>query len=305
MFTCDHALNLLVRANRRVVYDLLFEAAAGLLKEYGRKYLGGEIGATGVLHTWGETLELHPHLHFVVTGGACFLGEDGQLGWKHAPANFLFPVLALSRDFRDRVCDGLLKLWREGKLHLTGECANLDVEALVVGMRGKKWEVFIKPAHGQGVTIFEYLGRYINRIAFSNYRLLSIEGGQVRFKYHDNRDGGKEKVMTLEALEFMRRFLLHVLPNRYVRVRHYGLHHSSKRKLLQQCRTLLGLPYALPVVKPLPVVEWLMEILGHHPNQCPRCGAVMMRRGEFGPLGPVWIWLLTLLGLMVRRKATV
>lgn len=118
----------------------------------------------------------------------------------------------------------------------------------------------------------------------------------MRFKYHDNRDGGKEKVMTLEALEFMRRFLLHLLPDRFVRVRHYGLHHSSKRKTLQQCRTLLGLPYALPVVKPLLVVDWLMEVLGHHPNQCPRCGAVMMRRGEFGPLGPVWLWLLDPVG---------
>jgi hypothetical protein len=304
VFTCDHALNVLVRANQKVIYDLLFEVAGRLLKAYGRKYLGGEIGATGVLHTWGETLEEHLHPHFIVTGGAACRDEEGKVHWKHASPNFLFPVLALSRDYRDGVCDGLLKLWREGKLRLVGESAGLDVEALVAEMRAKKWEVYIKPAHGEGIQVFEYPSRYINRIAFSNYRLVSIEKGQVSFKYHDNRDGGKEKVMTLEALEFMRRFLLHVLPCRYVRIRHYGLHHSSMRKTLQQCRAALGLPYALPVVKPLLVVAWLTEVLGHHPNQCPRCGGMLVPRGEFGPLAPIWVWLLMLLGLVARRKAT-
>lgn len=304
VFTCDHAINTLVRANQKVIYDLLFDTASGLLKEYGRRYLGGEMGATGVLHTWGETLEEHLHLHFIVTGGAACRGEDREVRWKHASPDFLFPVLALSRDYRDRVCDGLLKLWREGKLQRVGECAGLDVEALVAGMRAKKWEVYIKPAHGEGIQVFEYPSRYINRVAFSNYRLVSIEGGQVSFKYHDNRDGGKEKVMTLEALEFLRRFLRHVLPGRYVRIRHYGLHHSSQRRLLQQCRVALGLPYALPVVRPLLVVAWLTEILGHHPNRCPRCGGMLVPRGEFGPLGPVWVWLLTLFGLVARRKVT-
>jgi hypothetical protein len=305
VFTCDHALNPLVRANQKAIYNLLFDAAGGLLKAYGRTYLGGEIGATGVLHTWGETLEEHLHLHWIVTGGACYLGEDGKLHWKHSSADFLFPVLKLSREYRDRVCDGLLKLWREGKLQLVGACAGLDVEALVAEMRAKNWEVYIKPAHGEGVTVFEYLSRYLNRVAISNYRIVGIEHGQVRFRYRDNRDGGKEKVLTLDALEFIRRFLLHVLPTRFVRIRHYGLHHSSKRKTLKRCRAALGLPFALPVVKPLIVVAWLTEILGHHPNLCPRCGRGMLEpRGEFESLSPVWVWLLTLFGLVARRKVT-
>ena len=137
-------------------------------------------------------------------------------------------------------------------------------------------------------------------------RDVALEHGQVSFRYRDNRDGGKEKVMTLDGLEFVRRFLLHVLPARFVRIRHYGLHHSSKREALKQCRAALGLPYALPVIKPLLVVAWLTEILGHHPNLCPRCGQGMLEpRDEFGSLSPVWLWLLWLLGLVARRRATV
>jgi hypothetical protein len=305
VFTCDHLLNQLVRANQVALYNLLFEAASVLLKEYARRYLGGELGATGVLHTWGEDLNEHLHTHWIVTGGACHLGEDGQLHWRHSSADFLFPVLKLSREYRDRVCDGLLQLWHNGALQLVGACAGLDMEALVTEMRGKAWEVYIKPAHGDGVTVFEYVSRYINRVALSNYRIVSLEDGHVSFRYRDNRDGGKEKVMTLDALEFIRRFLLHVLPARFVRIRHYGLHHSRKRETLKRCRAALGLPYALPVVKPLLGVAWLTEILGHHPNRCPRCGQGMLEpRGEFEPLSPVWVWLLTLFGLIVRRKAT-
>ena len=305
VFTCDHALNPLVRANQAALYNLLFEAASCLLKQYGHTYLGGEIGATATLHTWGEDLNEHLHLHWIVTGGALQRDADGKWHWKSASPDFLFPVLKLSREYRDRVCDGLLKLWRDGKLKLVGACADLDVEALVAEMRAKNWEVYIKPAHGEGVTVFEYLSRYLNRVAISNYRIVALEHGRVSFRYRDNRDGGKEKVMTLDGLEFVRRFLLHVLPARFVRIRHYGLHHSSKRKTLQQCRALLGLPYALPVVKPLLVVAWLTEILGHHPNLCPRCQQGMLEpRDEFGSLSPVWLWLLWLLGLVARRRAT-
>jgi hypothetical protein len=304
VFTCDHALNPLVRANQKVIYEVLFDAAAYVLKAYGRQYLGGEIGATGVLHTWGEDLNEHLHTHWIMPGGAWQTDEDGTAHWKSVSPDFLFPVLKLSREYRDRVCDRLLQLWREGKLQLVGACADLDVEALVAEMRAKKWEVYIKPAHGEGVTVFEYLSRYLNRVAISNYRITAIEAGQVSFRYRDNRDAGKEKIMTLDALEFLRRFLLHVLPARFVRIRHYGLHHSSKRETLKRCRAALGLPSALPVVKPLLVVAWLTDLLGHHPNLCPRCGKGMLEpRGEFEALSPLWVWLLTLFGFVARRKA--
>lgn len=305
VFTVDHALNPLVRANQKVIYNLLFAAASMLLKAFGHKYLGGVIGATGVLHTWGETLERHVHTHWIVTGGALVKAEDGSYRWNAAKPGYLFPVVALSREYRDYVCDGLLKLWREGQLNLYGECAGVDVEALVAEMRGKAWEVHISVAHGQGEQQFEYPARYINRVATSNYRLVAIEGGTVTFKYHDNRDGGKEKLMTLAGVEFIRRFMLHILPAHFVRVRHIGLHHAAKRKDLQRCRALLGLPYSLPEVKLLILTDWLTQILGEQPNRCPRCGAMLEARAEFEPLTPVWLWALTLIGLAVRGRVKV
>jgi hypothetical protein len=307
IFTVDHAINPLVRANQRVIYDLLFEASHQVLKVYGRKYLGGELGATGVLQTWGEALDLHLHTHWIVTGGALERLPDGRYRWQAAKPGYLFPVVALSRDYRDYVCDGLLKLWKEGKLHLMGECAGLDVEALVSEMRSKAWEVYITPAHGEGEKKFEYIARYINSIAISNYRIVAIEDGRVSFKYHDNHDGGKEKIMTVDGVEFIRRFMLHVLPSRYVRVRHYGLHHSSKRKDLRRCRALLGLNSELPVAAQLRLVDWLVNTVGvgEHPNRCPRCGGMFAARAEFEPLTPVWLWAMLLIGLAVYGRVKV
>ncbi len=302
VFTIDHAIIPLLRANATVIYNLMFEAASETLKAYGEQYLGGELGFTVVLHTWGETLILHPHLHVTVTGGALVRNAEGRYHWVSAKPGYLFPVVALSRDYRERVCAGLLKLWRAGKLKLEGECAGLDIEALVAEMRGKAWEVYIKPAHGQEEKAFEYQARYFNRVAISNYRLVAIENGTVTFKYHDNRDGGKEKLMTLDGVEFVRRFMQHILPARFVRVRHYGLHHPNKRKDLQRCRALLGLPYSLPVVKQLVMLEWLAEILGDHPNRCPRCGGIMQTWGKLDEVRPLLLWLMVLLLRLSHRQ---
>jgi hypothetical protein len=168
VFTIDHAILPLLTANATVIYNLMFEVVNQVLKAYGQKYLGGEIGFTVVLHTWGETLILHPHLHVTVTGGAQVKDAEGYSGWNSAKSGYLFPVVALSRDYRERVCDGLLRLWQKGELKLEGECAGLDIEALVAQMRGKAWEVFIKPAHGKEEKAFEYQARYFNRVAISN-----------------------------------------------------------------------------------------------------------------------------------------
>jgi hypothetical protein len=303
IFTIDHVILPLLKANATLIYNLMFEAVSETLKAYGKKYLGGEIGFTIVLHTWGETMILHPHLHIIIAGGALVKDEHGRYRWVSAKPGYLFPVVALSRDYRERLCDGLLKLWKDGKLKLEGECAGLDIEALVAEMRGKAWEVYIKPAHGVDEKIFEYLARYINRVAISNYRIVAIENGTVTFKYHDNRDGGKEKLLTLDGVEFVRRFMLHVLPARFMRVRHYGLHHPNKRKDLQRCRALLGLPYSLPVVKQLIMIEWLTQILGEDPNRCPRCGGLMQTWGTLDEMRPLMLWLLVLLLNLTRRRA--
>lgn len=304
VFTIDHAVNDLARVNRRAVYHLLFEAAAATLKAYGRRYLGGEIGVTAVLHTWGQDLSEHLHLHCIVSGGAWQQTAAGER-WQACAKGFLFPIVALSRDFRERFCAGLLKLYRRGQLELVGQAAGLDVEALVGQMRGKRWEVFAKEAFDRPERLYDYLARYIFRIAISNHRLVSLEKGQVRFSYHDNKDGGREKVMELPAVEFMRRFLLHVLPHRFVRVRHYGLHHSVKRKVLERCRAWLKLPARLPEPVRLVLHEWVASFTGQDPRQCPFCGqGRMYRRSEFGPVRGVKAALLPLLGIP-RRGAVV
>jgi hypothetical protein len=315
IFTTDHAINDLARVNKRAIYELLFRAATATLKAYGQQYLGGEIGITAVLHIlrqaqdrlWGEDLSEHIHLHCIVTGGALVQAEDGDK-WQAAAAGFLFPIVALSADYRDRLCDGLVRLYRRGKLQLVGVCADLDVAALVETMRAKAWEVFVRPAFEGVEGVYDYLGRYVNRIAISNYRILDIRDGQVSFTYHDNKDKaedgrGKEKVLRLPGVEFIRRFLLHVLPPRFVRIRYYGLHHSGARRKLLRCRVLLGLSGDMPIPPQLHLVNWLLSILEADPRRCPFCGrAVMARRAEFGPLPAWWLWLLSLLGLATRGR---
>lgn len=299
VFTTDHAINDLARMNKREVYNLLFHTAAKVLKKYGRKYLGGEIGFTATLHTWGQKMDEHIHLHSIVMGGALQETEEGPR-WRTGKKTFLFPAELFSQDFRDAFCQGLLKLARKGKLEMVGKAAGIDVEAMVKEMQSKRWEVFIKPAPRDPRLLADYLGKYIYRVAISNYRIISFERSQVQFTYHDNRDGGKEKVMTLPALEFIRRFLLHVLPPRFVRVRHYGLHHSSKQEELAQCRQQLGLPEELPEKPALDLQEWLSSFLPEEqdPRACPFCDeGRMFLRSEFGPVQPAKSRLLALLGI--------
>ena len=310
VFTTDHAINALAQVSPWQIYDLLFHTAAEVLKAFGREYpsaalrtsLGSEIGFTAVLHTWSQTLTQHIHLHCIVTGGALRQTAAGP-EWRASAKTFLFPVKKLSRQFRDRFCAGLLRLHRQGKLRVAAEITGIDVEALVKKMRAKAWEVFIKPAPDDPRELCHYLGRYVRGVAISNYRIISIQGGQVSFKYYDNRDGGQEKVMTLPALEFMRRFLQHVLPSRFVRVRHYGLHHSSKRAERELCRHLLGTPGAEAQSPQLNLDEWLQSFLpeGEDPRQCPFCQEGRMYLcSEFGSLSPLKAKLLSLLGIPAR-----
>jgi hypothetical protein len=302
VFTVDHLFNPLVRVNQAAVYNLLFQAASETLREFGQRYLGGEIGVIAVLHTWGQTLSEHLHLHpglpragCIVTGGA--LSADGQ--WQASQADFLFPVLPLSAAFRDRFCVGLQRLYAEGKLQCVGACASLaDGEGfvrLVAESQAKDWEVYAKPPFGGAEVVLDYpstgsgqaLGHYVNRIAISNQRIVGIEGGQVRFTYRDYADGGRVKVMSLDALEFIRRFLLHVLPAGFVRIRYYGLWHPCQRDKLRRCRELLGLTPDLPEMTVRNFEALLVELSGVDLTLCPVCGVGRMRRvQEIQPLRP-------------------
>ena len=279
VFTIDHDFNLIASFNQRAVYNLLFKTASETLKAFGERYLGGQIGFTAVLHTWGQTLTQHIHLHCLVAGGA--LSFD-QKRWIGTHPEFLFPIVELSCDFRDRFCNGMWRLFQQKKLRFVGESKSLEDRVefgkLVTSSNAKKWQVFAKPPFGNAEHMLNYLGRYINRMAISNYRILDIENGKVSFTYRDYKDDGKEKVLTLRAEEFIRRFLQHVVPSRFVRIRHYGfLAPCHRKKKLAICRTLIGL---VDTAKEKTRKEILQEMLGHDPELCPVCSEGKMRRFE-------------------------
>lgn len=306
VFTIDHVFNPLVWWNQEVLYAHLIESAARLLKAYGQQYLGGEIGFTLVVHTWGQSLQRHPHLHCMVTGGALVRTPDGY-GWQAAKHNFLFPAQDFSQDFRHAFCTGVQALWQAGKLNT--QDGALDVAGMLRKAEATNWEVFIQPPLYGPDKLIEYLGRYIFRIAISNHRILDVKHGQVTFQYYDNRDQhkckGKLKQMSLSAVEFIGRFLAHVLPTRFVRIRHFGLHHSSCRKKLQQARQLLGLPMQLPIILKLKLIEWLKHILQTEtdPRLCPTCKKGLLLPGrQFGPLSGWREQLLPLLAFFERWK---
>jgi hypothetical protein len=294
----------LFRQNKGVLYDLLFQTMRAVMQQKAREELGCELGITAVLHTWGQQLEEHIHVHCIVTGGGLRL--DGQRWVKPKSSSYLVNVVELSAAYRDKLLAGIERLWRRGQLRLAGQAGALDIPKLLAELRAKKWEVFIKPfATPEAVT--EYLSRYVHQVAISNYRLESIDQGRVRFRYYDNRERaevgekGKEKVLSLSGEEFIRRFLLHVLPPGYKRIRYYGLHHSSARKeKLPRCRALLGLPAALPVIPELGLLEWLTEVLGEEQvDRCPHCGAggSLFKRAEFERLP----WLVALIVSLVSQ----
>jgi len=302
VFTIDHVFNPLVWRNQEKIYNLIIRTAVEKLKEFGQEYLGGEIGITMVLHTWGQTMQPHLHCHFIVTGGA-LVKEGERYRWQEAQHKFLFPAKRLSKEFRESFCEGVRRLLEEEKLD-TGD-GEIKVEEKLEEAEEKDWEVYIQPPICGVGKLLDYLGRYVYRIAISNHRIVKVERGEVTFEYYDNRDGGKQKTMTLTAVEFIGNFLMHVLPRRFMRIRHYGLHHGSCREKLKEARKLLGLPRELPVMLKLKLIDWLMTILEteEDPRLCPYCGEGLMKVvREFGPI-PAWrVKVVTFLGIFLRWK---
>lgn len=302
VFTIDHVFNHLVSHNPESMYNLLIQIAAQLLKEYGQKYLGGEIGFTMVLHTWGQTMQEHPHLHFIVTGGALVSTPNGYR-WQAAKPKFLFDAIKLSKDFQSRFCAAVCQLDLDKKLDSNN--GNLDVPQMLSQAQSKDWEVYIQPPLYGVDKLIEYLGRYIFRIAISNHRIVSVSGNSVTFKYFDNRDNGKEKLMTIPVMEFIRRFLSHILPDGFVRVRHFGLHHGSCRTKLQQARRVLGLPFQLPVILKLKFLDWFKKIMQSEqdPRLCKFCGiGLMLPVREFGPVFGWRLKVVSALGWFTQWK---
>lgn len=314
VFTVDHLINDLAYINPKVIYDLLFETANRVLKEFAQRYLGGKIGVTAVLHTWGQTVQQHIHLHCMTTGGALVSTADGYR-WRAAEPGFLFPACELSKAFRDAFCKGLRRLAKRGELRFVGDCAATDVEQMVKEMKAKDWELFIgaPPKDANIEDLLGYFSRYVYRTAITNQRLLTFANGQVTFEYYDNREKdtassehpkGRKKVMNLSAVEFIRRFLRHVLPFEYKRVRHFGLY-AGNRLRLQAVRMILGASFDFTPSAPpkLDMGEWLASLGLEDALRCPFCAEGTLRLGrDFAPLAPFQLWLLALLGIAVFGK---
>jgi hypothetical protein len=287
VFTIPDELNPLTLRNKKAVFDILFAAASQTLLTIARdeKHLGAQLGFTMVLHTWGQNLLLHPHIHCVVTGGG--LSSDGTQ-WIAARANYLLPVKVLGKLFRGKFLAALDLAHQNAELDLAGSTADLaNPEAwrrFKDHLYKKDWVVYAKPPFGGAEQVFNYLGRYTHRIAISNHRILDFADGKVTFAWKDYADGCQKKLMTLDAVEFLRRFLLHVLPRGFVRIRHYGLCASSNvNTKLVAARRLLE-PATAPIAseaeatEPTPWWERFLEQTGIDVMACPCCKTGRMHR---------------------------
>jgi hypothetical protein len=282
VLTLPHELNEVIRCNQRLLYNCLFHTVAETLKEFAAdpQHLGAELGFTAVLHTWGQTLMPHVHLHCIVTGGG--LSLDGTRWIPGKKRGFLFPVRALATVFRGKFLARLTAAHRTGAVVFAGACAALTSpgawQHLLAKLRAKPWIVYAKAPLAGPHQALNYLGRYTYRIAISNERLLDCRDGVVRFRYKDYAHGHARKEMTLSATEFIRRFLLHVLPPGFMRVRHYGLLANRQRnRKLTLCRKLLGCPPPRAPEGEESIQARIARLTGVDITQCPVCGIGPMR----------------------------
>ena len=284
VFTLPEEVAAIAYQNKAVVYNLLFAATAETLRTIAAdpKHLGAEIGFFAVLHTWGQNLTHHPHLHCVVPGGG--LSADGHR-WIACRPGFFLPVRVLSRFFRRRFLELLGQAFDGGELEFFGALQNLrernTFQRHLDPLRDKEWVVYAKAPFAGPQQVLDYVGRYTHRVAISNNRLLDIEDGKVAFRWKDYRDDSAQKIMTLEAHEFIRRFLLHVLPQGLQRIRYYGLMGNRHREeKLAKCRQLLdmapNIPAATDVEAPSDYRDRYQALTGASLHQCPICRAGRM-----------------------------
>jgi Putative transposase/Transposase zinc-binding domain len=275
VFTLPHELAVLALQNKKAIYNLLFQTSAAALMEIAAdpKHLGAEIGFLSVLHAWGQNLQAHPHVHCVVPAGG--LSPD-HTHWINARTSFLLPVKVLSRVFRGKFVSGLKRLFRQHKLSFFGNLQqwsdSITFRAFLRRLFRQDWIVYAKRPFGGPEHVLHYLARYTHRVAISNHRLVSSAEDQVTFRWKDYAHRNKQRKMTLSTDEFLRRFLLHVLPRGFVRIRHFGfLAARHRRNLIPLCRTLLQQrqpPSSTVFTTPTPpsaIPLW----------QCPCCGGPM------------------------------
>lgn len=292
VFTVPAALAAIAFQNKAAVYAMLFKAAAEALRVTAAdpKHLGAEIGVVAVLHTWGQTLQHHPHIHCVVPAGG--LSLDGE-HWIACRPGFFLPVRVLSRLFRRLLLDHLRDAFAAGQLSFFRDLAGLAdpaaFSAQLAQLRRVEWVVYAKPPFGGPEQVLAYLGRYTHRVAIANSRLVALDQGQVRFRWKDYRHHDKAKLMSLGADEFIRRFLLHALPDGFHRIRHYGLFANGHRAAkLAQCRRLLAAPTP-PSPEPLAGYRERYRCLtGRRLDICPACGGAITPFGAVSRKPAVW-----------------
>lgn len=268
VFTLPHELHPIILGNRKALFKLLFDSASKTLLQFAgdKKYLGAKCSITAILHTWGQQLSFHPHLHCIVSGG----GVDENSKWvaaKRKNDKFLFPVKAMQIVFKAIFLKELRLLMSKNKLQITG----IDIQKIINEAGFKKWKVYAKRPFGNVASVVEYLGRYTHKIAITSHRIIDINEGNIIFKYKDYADGNKQKEMALSIPEFLRRFELHILPRHFVKIRHYGLlQNHGKIQRLNTIRVQMNLG-ALPPKIQIPVSQRMLEKYGKDITRCPKC----------------------------------
>jgi hypothetical protein len=280
VFTLPHELSMLALQNKLVVYDLLFRASAATLLEVAAdpKHLGAEIGFFGVLHTWGQNLLHHPHVHYAIPAGG--LSPD-HTQWVRPRYPFFLPVKVLSRVFRGKLVAGLRRAFRRRQLHFGGSLQHLaDPKRFASFLRTlfrPDWVVYAKPAFGGPAQVLRYLGRYTHRVAISNHRLLAFDGRNVTFRWRDYAHGNRQRKMTVSSDEFIRRFLMHVLPRGFVRIRNFGFLTNGHRSVLFPiCRELLHMQSQRDAPTPA-------ESTDRATWSCPLCHGTMLAIERLNP----------------------
>lgn len=287
VFTIPDTLNSIMFQNQRELYNLLFKAASETLSELANnpKYLGAKIGFTSVLHTWGQNLMYHPHLHCIVPGG----GLDSMDNWINSRKKFFIPVRVLSEKFRGKYLFYLNQLFENNKLEFHAEQQRFsnhrNFKTILSELYSKEWIVYCKPPFKDASCVVEYLGRYTHRVAISNNRIISIDGGNVTFKWRDYKDSNKWKLMTVSAGEFIRRFLIHVLPKRFMKIKHYGLLSNRNKSLrLAICKRLTN-TIIVPIER-LSILDLIQKITGKDFSKCRQCGSERLKAMCIGKSPP-------------------
>ena len=287
VFTIPATINPVAFQNQKAVYNMLFRSVSETLFELAsdKKYLGAKIGFTSIIHTWGSNLMHHPHAHIILPGG----GLNKINKWVNSKKKFFIPVKVLSRKFRGKFLYYLKQAYYDKKLEFHGSIEYMNdvvaFEKLLSDCYEKEWVVYCKKPFRNAECVVEYLGRYTHRVAISNQRIVRLENGEVTFKWRDYKDKKKEKLMTVSAEEFIRRFLIHILPQRFVKIRHYGLLGSRNKKTkLKLCKKLTGAIFRVKKAEKLTNAEIMLKLVGRDITICPRCGSSKFtRRNTLSP----------------------